>query len=64
MEGEIWTFGERSRDGGGCVRAVFEGVTFEHKNGFLGRLWNGGERGQKILDGKILILLSKFILKF
>ena len=31
--------------GGGCVRgAVFEGKEVGHKNGFLERLWNGGER--------------------
>jgi hypothetical protein len=43
MEEEIecggkWIFGEGSRGAGGCVRVIFEGVTFEHKNGFLRRL--------------------------
>ncbi len=57
--GEEWTFGVGSRGAGGCVRAVFEGVQFEHKNGFLGRLWNGGERGREKFAGKILILIVK-----
>jgi hypothetical protein len=64
MEEEIecggkWIFGEGSRGAGGCGRAVLEGVKFEHKNRFLGRLWNGGERAGGNFTGKVMILLMK-----